>query len=111
MQKGVFLIIIFLLSYSIGKSQLEKTNWLVGGSASYSHAKYNTGIFNSNQEQYEFTISPSIGYFVVDKLACGVITSLYEAGSRFQTGSNWNKYSNFNFGPFARYYFLKKSRL
>lgn len=92
-------------------AQLDKKTWLVGGAISYSHANYKNGVYSSVQEQYEFNISPSIGYFFADKFAGGIITSFYEVGSRAPGTTVWSKYSNFNFGPFAKYYFLKKEKL
>lgn len=110
MKKMFLLMIVTMLSLNLF-SQLEKKTWIVGGSLSYSRAKYNTGVFNSKQEQYEFTVSPAIGYFVINKLAAGIVTSLFESGDRAQGTTIWGKYSNFNFGPFVRYYFLKKETL
>lgn len=112
MNKKFFLLTVLLIAYLTGKSQLEKNNWMVGGSASYSHTIYNAQIFSPGYEEYEFMISPEIGYFLADKFAAGIIASLNEAGSRPQEGGGvWNKFSNLNFGPFIRYYFLKKESL
>ena len=111
MQKALFFISFFSLHSLTAKCQLEKKTWLVGGSVSYSHANYNNGVYSSIQEQYEFTIKPAIGYFFIDKLAGGISTSFYEIGSKAQGTTIWSKYSDFNFGPFVRYYFLKKEKL
>lgn len=110
MKKTFLLIIVTIISLNL-YSQLDKKTWLVGGSLSYSRAKYNTGVFNEKQEKYEFTISPAIGYFIIDKLAAGLFTSLYESGDRSGGVTTWTKYYSFNYGPFVRYYFLKKEKL
>jgi hypothetical protein len=110
MKKTFLLIIVTILSLNL-YSQLDKKTWIVGGSLSYSRAKYNTGVFNSKQEKYELMITPTIGYFFIDKLAAGIITTVYESGDRDQGASSWNKYSNLNFGPFVRYYFFNKEKL
>jgi hypothetical protein len=111
MKKIIFIIINFIICSLPGRSQLDKKTWLIGGTVSYSHAKYNTGVYNSMQEQYEFNISPLAGYFFTDKLACGIITSINGIGAKAQGTTIWNKYSNINLGPFARYYLLKKEKV
>jgi len=112
MQKVLFLILSFTISVT-AKCQLDKKTWLVGGSASYTNSKFNSGFLgaSTNVEQYQFTISPAMGYFLIDKLCTGIVTSFQETGSRAQGTTIWSKYSNFNFGPFVRYYFLKKEKL
>lgn len=109
--KKKIITVVLVLNSLFAKSQLDKKTWMIGGSISYSKAKYNTGVFNSMQEQYEYSISPKIGYFFFDKICGGIITSFDEVGSKAQGSIVWSKYSNFNFGPFLRYYFLKKEKM
>lgn len=112
MQKIFFFILSFTFYCLTAQSQLDKKSWLVGGSASYTNSKFNSGFLgaSTNVEQYQFTISPAVGYFLIDKLCTGLVTSFQETGSRAQGTTVWSKYSNFNFGPFLRYYFLKKEK-
>lgn len=113
MHKTLFLILSLNIFSFSALSQLDKKTWLVGGLASYTRAKYNSGFLgaNSNVEQYQFSISPVVGYFLVDKLCTGIVTSFQETGSREQATTIWSKFSNYNFGPFIRYYVLKKQNL
>ena len=70
------LITIAFVSFSLNSfSQITKGNWLVGGSGTYSSTKYNSAQ-SIDGKTSTFQISPNIGYFFVDKLACGVVSNL-----------------------------------
>lgn len=117
MQKTLFFILSFTLCSVTAKCQLDKKTWLVGGSGSfYSYNETqtisaNTLFFkNSNIE-----VSPSIGYFFMDKLALGIRQTLMWQKSDFirSAGNVSGGYSNqlkYNVGPFGRYYFLDKEK-
>lgn len=92
MHKVLFLILSLTILVT-AKCQLDKKTWLVGGSASYINSKFNSGFLgaSTNVEQYQFTISPAIGYFLVDKLCTGIVTSFQETGEEHrvpQFGAN-----------------------
>ena len=91
-------------------AQLEKGNWLVGGSGSFSSIKA-----RDVQDEYTTTqlnLATSLGYFPLNKFATGVMLDYrytdidtYDNPS-FGGGSN----AGYNFGPFLRYYFLPVER-
>jgi hypothetical protein len=105
-----FLCLLLIATIS-SKAQLTKGNWLTGGNASFTSAKY-SGSSNSNQTINTITISPDIGYFLFDKFAAGLKISITSQNDFVKptVGSSGTSYSTrattYNFGPFARYYFL-----
>jgi hypothetical protein len=107
--KQVAILIFMIFIFSQVNSQITKGNWLVGGNLSYKYTKYQSSAF-VNYKYSEFTISPDVGFFVVDKFASGIRTSLMFSKSKYpSTGGAFSypsKRNSFSVGPFARYYFL-----
>jgi len=103
--------------------QLDKKTWLVGGTGSFNSYKQDnsyifqgTGEFNNIRYKInEFELSPKVGYFVFDKLALGLSSSItfeeYDSNTISGSfGGGSSKSNKFSIGPFARYYFLKKDK-
>ena len=99
------LFIATLLFTLTANSQITKGNWLVGGDASFgnSSAKTEDGF---KQSSTGIRILPNIGYFITDKFALGLRTSLGYS----KTGEN-PSVIGYGAGPFARYYFLNTERI
>jgi hypothetical protein len=64
--------------------------------------------YSSDEEDYysqkttEFSFQPSVGYFVADNLAVGLMLSM--SSEKYNYGSGDNKTNDLVVGPFARYY-------
>jgi hypothetical protein len=86
-------------------AQIDKGNWMMGGSASFSNFKdVNNGTIIS--ESTSLYINPNIGYFVIDKLAIGSnVGFLY-----FFPKGDVKVSTSYNISPFIRYYFLEKEK-
>lgn len=105
MKKIILLSITIFTFYTEADCQITKTNWMVGGNASFSYTNSNTtGI---GDKVTVITIAPDIGYFLFDKFVTGVRLSYIRNHVKFvgQAGS-FTKASNLIFGPFVRYYLL-----
>ena len=107
--------LIFLFVTTSAYCQLDKGIWIVGGSGSFNsyHRDYHTPAFTVIYKNTDITISPSIGYFVLDKLAFGLRPSylLQKQEDRGSTGSASGGKGSFSWleiGAFGRLYFLKK---
>lgn len=98
MRKITFFILLALL-VNITNAQITKGNWMLGGEVSYSSTDYNSENFSSVKSYY-LKISPQAGFFFRDKLAAGVKAGINSEGVRV------NNFTDFNIGPFVRYYFL-----
>jgi len=102
--KCIILVAFSLLIVNISKAQLTKGNWMLGGNIGFSSGT-NKSEFNSPNTYYNIQINPNVGYFLNDKFATGLKTSIILIDQR---GSKtiYSKYNNYNFGPFIRYYFM-----
>jgi hypothetical protein len=99
MKRSRFFLITTLFFVLASNAQIDKSNWMMGGDVSFKNSKYITrGI---SQESTSFVVHPSIGYFIIDKLALGTTIEL-GFGNRTNT--------NYGIAPFVRYYFLEKEK-
>jgi hypothetical protein len=111
-----FTLFFFLLfSTTISFGQLDKGVWIVGGSGSFSayHRDFVTPAYTVIYKNVDMTISPSVGYFIIDKLALGFRPSyiLQKSEDRGSTGiasGGKSHFSSFEIGGFSRWYFLNK---
>lgn len=95
--------------------QLNKGVWIVGGSGSFN--KYNrdfiTPEYTVIYKNTDITISPSIGYCIIDKLAFGLRPSYLlqkqeDWGSAGTASGGKGNFSSSELGAFGRWYFLNK---
>jgi hypothetical protein len=119
--KKLIILFYFALQTSFAFSQLNKGQWLVGGSALGMYQFYSGASNNSSSSNFQLT--PDIGYFIADNLAIGIRSSLsiskYDYtyltsnfnGTYQQTYITTSTINPMNIlaGPFIRYYFLPKS--
>jgi len=97
------LFIIFLFSESY--SQLTKGVWIVGGNANLSLAQYR-GDIGITEDILSIGIQPKIGYFFIDKFTAGLLINSSYYNVKASTSRSFH--SEYGFGPFLRYYFLKE---
>lgn len=108
--KKINLFVILALLYSLsGNSQIEKGNWLVGGSVNLTSYKneYISGdsAIKSELKGRGINIYPTIGYFLSDKFAIGLSPTYGYSETQNTSGSSYG------IGPFARYYLLKPEKV
>lgn len=104
----IFLITTLLISVA-SNAQITKGNWMVGGSGNYT--SYKSKIYNNNTEITQtgsaLSISPNLGYFIVDNFALGTIVSYSFSNP---SGDN-NNSQGYGISPFVRYYFRKSDKM
>lgn len=105
MKKAILSIIVVSLIISTAQSQIAKSNWLIGGTASLRSSNYDVGT-GITDKQIIVQLSGDVGYFIIDKFAVG----LKPGYSRTETKSPHNIVNTYNIGPFIRYYFLPKEK-
>lgn len=107
MLKSFVIIIaaIFLSAKSFG--QITKNTWLLSGNASFLSQK-NSSAASLQYKQTDFQISPTIGYFIIDKFAVGLKPSFTYGKNNLIAGGDAQ--TIFLIGPFARYYLLQTDR-
>lgn len=92
--------------------QLDKKTWLVSGHGKFRvyRNEYSRPGSNISERTTEISISPSVGYFIANKLATGLRTTITSSQSRSSSGSSGSTGKRYIIGPFARYYFLQGKR-
>ncbi|WP_159430938.1 outer membrane beta-barrel protein [Flavobacterium segetis] len=109
MKKKHILILSFVLFVNLMSAQIDKGNWMVGGSGNFTNYK---STFQSNNTEFTQTgsgisISPNLGYFVVDNFAVGTAVGFNFSNP---SGANNNSHS-YGISPFVRYYFRKAEKI
>lgn len=114
--KHIFLSFFLLTITGFAFGQLTKGHWLVGGSGRFNTYKNEiiSSVSTTNGKYTQIDISPTIGYFLADKFAVGLKTTITSIKGDFTVvggvgtgGSNTQRYS---LGLFSRYYFLEKEK-
>lgn len=115
----VILLFFAFFSVQLSFGQLTEGNWLFGGSG-YLQSNTRDYIVGQNIVKYkdnDVAISPSVGYFIINKLAIGVKPSFSWSKSDYvrtisgNVGGGQENNSWFYIGPFGRYYFLQKDNI
>lgn len=111
--KKVLLLSLTSFLFKFSSGQISKDNWLVGGSLAYTHSKQKTAIAGINGSS-EVQGDLNGGYFVIDKLAAGVRTSIQTSKYKLQQIDNTTNLliqRAYGFGPFIRYYILAPEKM
>lgn len=114
--KHIFHIFSFLVLTSSAFGQLTKGHWLVGGSGRFYSYKneYLSSSFTRNGKYTQIDLSPNIGYFLSDKFAIGLNTTISSLKGDFMVvgggGSGGSSSQRYLFGTFGRYYFLEEAK-
>lgn len=81
---------------------------MVGGTGKF--YSYNSTLSSvNNRIEFNYTqidLSPSIGYFILDKLAVGVRPTFSFIKGKYSAGTISTNVQRYWIGPFGRYYFL-----
>lgn len=98
MKKVLFAAFLLVSSHSMF-AQINKGQWLVGGTAGFETSKHG----DSDAGKYtDIWVQPDAGYFFADKLAAGL--RLGFSSSKYKDEDD--AFSTFTAAPFVRYYFL-----
>lgn len=113
-QTLIFLTASFFFSFS-STAQLDKKKWLIGGIGTFrsTNDDYSSTTVASENKRTEIKITPNIGYFIIDKFAVGLKSSLSwnkNKGLTANTTFSTSTATRFDYGPFVRYYFLDKEK-
>lgn len=108
MKKLLLLVLSVILVSSISFAQVGKGTKYVNAasSLSFSSMKINQEHVEGDYEytMSEFSLKPSLGYFIMDGLAVG-ITALYESSKSKSEGYESEPYVVYGLGAFGKYYY------
>jgi len=101
MKKVLFAAFLLVSSNAIF-AQVNQGQWMVGGSADFSHSK------QGDTKQTEISVAPDAGYFFINQLAGGLRPEFMYAKLKTKTGAVTTSSSgtSFSIAPFLRYYFM-----
>ena len=94
--KKLLLFVLLITTTCIANAQINKNNWMVGGSFAFSSSE----VMDITTKTTLF--SPNLGYFFLDRFAGGIkgnLSALKMEGDEVLSTSM--------FGPYVRYYLLK----
>ncbi|MFZ6010647.1 MAG: outer membrane beta-barrel protein [Bacteroidota bacterium] len=100
--KKISLVVFVCMTVLVAQAQTVAKTKMLGGGILYSSSKQ-TDYMDATTKQSEYSIIPSFGYFVKDKIAVGVNVG-YVGGKSEGGFSNTVKESGFVAGPFVRAY-------
>lgn len=100
--------------FGLSNAQMTKGDWVIRGDTGVGFNNVTTTIKVGDQsvegpKVNTFSISPSVGYFVIDKLAVGIELGYINATTKYQGLKS--KTSSFSVMPTATYYFTNSSKL
>ena len=106
MKKLLFAACLLVCSNAIF-AQVNKGQWLVGGSAGFNHSS------QDDDKQTDISIAPDAGYFFIDQFAAGLRPEFGYTKTKTKTGTGTATGSGTSFGlaPFLRYYFMPSGQM
>lgn len=110
--KKTILLLLTCLTFKCSFAQIEKRNWLVGGSGSFASETYTYEEAYPKVTSTELILSPNVGFFIIDKLAIGTLSTLAFSNLHYYNDPSFkDQFSrNYLFGIFAKYYYFKQSQ-
>lgn len=116
------LLVSSIAIFGAMNAQTEKGSWVVGGSTTLGFNSANTkykydGESTDGPKVSTFNVTPSAGYFVIDKLAIGIDLGYTSTTSKIEQDFLGNNYSvkstlsTFSILPTATYYFKSDSKV
>lgn len=107
---------LFIFCSSMLFSQVEKGKWYVAGFSNLGidigKTKFESSNGVTSEYKYtEFNFTPSVGYFVIDKLAAGLFFDYQYYKNIDQDDKDEYKASSIMIGPFAKYYIMEYKKL
>jgi Outer membrane protein beta-barrel domain len=96
--KKILLAVTLLTSGLASFSQVNKGQWLAGGTAGFESSKFGS---DDDSKTTSFTFSPAAGYFFINNFAGGLRASINSVKDH-----NEDAFTSVLFAPFVRYYFL-----
>lgn len=113
LKRTTLLFILILLSLS-SFAQLDRNTWIVGGSGTFTSINddFSSNTVSTEYKRTNLQLNPKIGYFIIDKLAVGLKSSIWwEKDKGLSSNSLTTSESiRLDYGPFFRYYFLPQEK-
>lgn len=103
MQKIIVILLASIPLVNSAHGQLAKGTWMIGGNAALATANIHSPSGSGNTTT--ISITPDIGYFVMDRFILGINPS-YGLNASKTDDIHQTTLQSYAFGPFVRYYLL-----
>lgn len=108
------LLVAVVTTFGLSNAQMTKGDWVFSGNTGAGFNQVNTkfkaeGLSADGPKQSIFTFSPSVGYFVIDKLAIGLEANLLSNTTKYD--GDKESMTLFSILPNATYYFTNDSKV
>lgn len=109
--KRLIILTLACFIHLLSNAQLNKGNFLLGGSGNFYTYKenYRSANVDFDANYTDINLNASLGYFVADKLVLGIKPTFSSTKGNSSGGGTTNAYQ-IGIGPFVRYYFLKEDK-
>lgn len=99
--------------FGLSNAQMTKGDWVVSGNTGFGFNNVTTTVKAGGESAdgpkvSTFSITPSVGYFVIDKLAVGIDLGLTSATTKYEGTKTTT--TSFSVMPTATYYFANDSK-
>ncbi|SEM82917.1 outer membrane protein [Chryseobacterium taichungense] len=99
--------------FGLSNAQMTKGDWVISGNTGFGFNNVNTTVKVGGQSAdgpkvSTFSVTPSVGYFVIDKLAVGIDLGLTSATTKYEGAKATT--TSFSVMPTATYYFANDSK-
>lgn len=101
----ILTLLLLFFSY-LSNGQITKGNWLVGGNINFSSLSAESEAGTKGTTSFAIQIAPDVGYFIANNFAAGLKITFGKQGYKATGTSIYSTYTDADFGPFIRYYFL-----
>lgn len=104
--------------FGLSNAQMTKGDWVISGNTGFGFNNITTtykaaGESADGPKVNSISFTPSVGYFVIDKLAIGIDADLTSITTKYseEDYTSKNTTSSFSIMPTATYYFVNSSKL
>lgn len=99
--------------FGLSNAQMTKGDWVISGNTGFGFNNVSTTVKAEGQSAdgpkvSTFSLTPSVGYFVIDKLAVGIDLGLASATTKYEGAKSTT--TSFSVMPTATYYFTNDSK-
>lgn len=99
--------------FGLSNAQMTKGDWVISGNTGFGFNNVTTKVKAEGQSAdgpkvSTFSLTPSVGYFVIDKLAVGIDLGLTSATTKYEGTKSTT--TSFSVMPTATYYFTNDSK-
>jgi hypothetical protein len=103
MQKKLLLVLAIVVSALVSHAQVEKGNWLLGGSLGFSST--NNDASSGNSTSFNSSILPSLGWAIGKNAVIGLRGGFSTGTTKYETNNSKQTFNGYTAGAYWKMYF------